>query len=308
MAVAQVYNLNFTYAEPTMIAQYEPILRSYANHTDYATPFDLIICIGYDQIDALQTVAAEYPTQKFAIIDMWINPSTYPNVASLLFNEHEGSALAGALAGLCTTKNKLGFIGGMSIPLIHKYGAGYFWGANLTNPALAVNPVTQSPSCVKGYVNDWANIPAGKALADMMYQTSATDIIFAVAGRSGLGVIASAVDNNASLGPVWAIGSDTPQMYLGCADPGSPAPPTVVLTSMLKRFDVAVYDIVRNACITGTFTGGAKILGLADGGVDWENNPALKVIPPAYVAQLNMIATGIINGTYIVPQTYPWLF
>jgi basic membrane lipoprotein Med (substrate-binding protein (PBP1-ABC) superfamily) len=77
---------------------------------------------------------------------------------------------------------------------------------------------------------------------------------------------------------------------------------------MLKRFDVAVYDIVRNACITGTFTGGAKILGLADGGVDWENNPALKVIPPAYVAQLNMIATGIINGTYIVPQTYPWLF
>jgi basic membrane protein A len=307
LAVAQAYGLNFTYAEPTTASQYEPMLRNYTQHTSYAGPFSLIISVGFDQADALMKVAHDYPYQKFAIVDMFIDPGTYPNVASLLFNEHEGSALVGALAGLYTTKDKLGFISGMSIALVWKYAAGYFWGANLTNPGLNIRTDTQSASCVKGYVGDWSNVAAWKALADVMYQTSGTDIIFSVAMGSDLGVVQSAKENNASLGPLWAIGSDTPRMYLGCANPDSPAPPTIVLTSMLKRYDVAVYEVVRNACITGTFTGGVKLFSLASGGVGWENNPALKVIPPAYMAQVNMIAQAIINGTYTVPTDYPWL-
>jgi basic membrane protein A len=140
-----------------------------------------------------------------------------------------------------------------------------------------------------------------------MYQTNGTDIIYAAAGRSGLGVIQSAYENNATLGPIWAIGVDSPQMYLGCADTEHPTAPTVVLTSMLKRVDVAVYDIVKAACVTGTFAGGPYTFNLANSGVGWENNPALKVIPAAYVAKLNLIAQGIINGTYTVPTNFAWL-
>jgi len=303
------YGLDFAYSTPTAISQYEPMLRAFAAHSEWIEPYKIIVAIGFDQATALQNVAHDYPGQNFAIVDMYIDPGTYPKVASLLFNEHEGSALVGALAGLYTTKNKLGFVGGMSIPLIHKFGAGYFWGANLTNPALAVKNLTQSASCVKGYVGDWSNIPAGKALADIMYQTNGTDIIYAAAGRSGLGVIESAAELNGtgSIGTIYAIGVDSPQMYLGCADPEHPTAPTVVLTSMLKRVDVAVHDIVKAACVTATFAGGVYTFNLANSGVGWENNPALKVIPAAYVAKLNMIAQGIINGTYTVPQTFPWL-
>jgi basic membrane protein A len=301
-------DVTFTYSTPSAIAQYEPMLRAFASHSEWIEPYKIIISIGFDQADALMKVAGDYPNQNFAIVDMWINDTTYPKVASLLFNEHEGSALVGALAGLYTTTDKLGFVGGMSIPLIHKFGAGYYWGANLSKHSINIKPTGDpGPAVVKGYTNDWSNIAAGKALADIMYQTNGTDIIYAAAGRSGIGVINSAKENNATLGPIWAIGVDSPQMYLGCANPDSPAPPTVVLTSMLKRVDVAVYDIVKAACVTDTFAGGVYIFNLANNGVGWENNPTLKVIPPAYIAKLNMIATGIINGTYTVPQTYPWL-
>jgi len=299
--------LQFTYSTPSVIAQYEPMLRAFASHTEWLDPYKIIIAIGFDQAAALQAVAEDYPEQNFAIVDMYIDPVAYPNVASLLFNEHEGSALVGALAALYTTTNKLGFVGGLSIDLIHKFGAGYYWGANLTKPSLNIHTDVPGPAVVKGYVGDWSNIPAGKALADIMYQTNGTDIIYAAAGRSGLGVIQSAYENNATLGPIWAIGVDSPQMYLGCADPENPAPPTVVLTSMLKRVDVAVHDIVKSACVTLDFAGGVYIFNLANNGVGWENNPALKVIPPAYIAQLNMIATGIINGTFTVPTNFAWL-
>jgi basic membrane protein A len=307
--IRNMYGIDFAYATPSAIKDYEPAERAFAAHSEWIEPYKIIVCVGFDQADALMKVAADYPNQNFAIVDMWINDTTYPRVASLLFNENEGSALVGALAGLYTTKNKLGFVGGMSIPLIWKFGAGYFWGANLTNPALGVKEGTQSASCFKSYTNDWSNIAAGKDLADAMYQTNGTDIIYAAAGRSGLGVINSAKELNGtgSLGQIYAIGVDSPQMYLGCADPDHPAAPTVVLTSMLKRVDVALFDIVKAACITGTFAGGTYLFTLANGGVGWENNPALKTIPTAYVDKLNMIATGIINGTYTVPTDYVWL-
>jgi len=308
--IRNTYGIDFAYATPNAIKDYEPAQRAFAAHSEYLDPYQIIICIGFDQADSLSRVAKDYPSQKFAIIDMDMSYlGSYPNIAYLVFNENEGSALVGALAGLYTTKNKLGFVGGMSIPLIWKFGAGYFWGANKTNPALGVQVGTKSASCFVGYTNDWSNIAAGKALADIMFQTNGTDIVYAAAGRSGLGVInsAKALNGTGSLGQIWAIGVDSPQMYLGCADPDHPASPTVVLTSMLKRVDVAVFNTVRDACITGTWTNGTHLFKLSNGGVGWENNPALKVIPAAYVAKLNMIAQGIINGTYTVPVDYVWL-
>jgi len=307
--IRTAYGIDFAYATPNAIKDYEPAQRAFAAHAEWIEPYQIIVCIGFDQADALMKVAHDYKDQKFAIIDMFIDPGTYPNVASLLFNAQEGSALGGALAGLYTTKGKIGFVGGMSIPLIWAFGAGYFWGANLTRPSLGLKVDTQSPNVVKGYVGDWSNIPGGKALADGMYQTDGADIVYAAAGRSGLGVInsAKALNGTGSIGKIWAVGVDSPQMYLGCTDPDHPAPPTVVLTSCLKRVDVAIFNTVKAACITNTFAGGVYTFNLANGGVGWENNPALLNIPASYLNTLNTIANKIISGVYTVPTDYVWL-
>ena len=174
------FGISFTYVEPTSISDYETFLRGFAAHAGYPEPYDLIISLGFDQEVALQTVADEFTDQKFAIVDMFIDPGTYPNVTSLLFNEHEGSALVGAMAGLMTETDKIGFVGGMDIPLINKFAAGYVFGANYTNEGI---------NYTIAYTNDWANPGLGQTLANGMY-AAGTDVIFGAAGRSGLGVIA----------------------------------------------------------------------------------------------------------------------
>jgi len=122
------FDISFTYAEPTAVSDYEVMLRGFAQHAQFIEPYDLIIAIGFDQEVGLQIVANESTDQKFGIIDMFIDPIVYPNVASLLFDEHQGSALVGAIAGLTTTTNKLGFVGGLDIPLITKFAAGFIFG------------------------------------------------------------------------------------------------------------------------------------------------------------------------------------
>ena len=119
------FDINFTYSEPTEISEYEGFIRDYTLHAEYADPYDLIICIGFDQAYALGKVANETPSQQFAIVGMFMDPAVYPNIKSLVFNEHEGSALVGAIAGLMTTTNHVGFVGGMDIPLINKFAAGF---------------------------------------------------------------------------------------------------------------------------------------------------------------------------------------
>lgn len=285
------YNINFTYSEPDDIAQYETFLRRYASHAGYIEPFDLIISIGFDQADAVMAVAEDYPDQQFAIIDMFIDPAEYPNVASVLFTENEGSALVGAIAGMMTETNKIGFLGGMDIPLIRKFAAGYVYGANLTNPGI---------DHVESYVGDWADIALGKSLTEGMYSGGA-DIVFAAAGRSGLGAFEAAKEGE----DVWVIGVDSPQMYLGTADPENPEPPTVCLTSMLKRVDVAIYDIMYDA-VLGTWEGGLIFYGLENDGHDYEINEALLELPDDVIATVEMIRTGIINGTYVVPDDVYW--
>ncbi len=290
------YNINFTYSEPDKISDYETFLRQYASHAGYIEPFDLIISVGFDQADAVMAVATDYPDQKFAIVDMFIDPTNYSNVASLLFNENEGSALVGAIAGLTTQTNKIGFLGGMDIPLIRKFAAGYVWGANFTNPGI---------QHTEQYVGDWADQAKGKTLASGMY-TDGADIVFAAAGRSGLGAFDAAKElNSTSDHPLWVIGVDSPQMYLGCADPENPAPPTVGLTSMLKRVDVAVYSIMHEA-VLGTWTGGLKFFNLANGGLDYEINENLLTLPQSVKDKVNDLKQAIINGTFTVPDDVYW--
>ncbi|MCK5240440.1 MAG: BMP family ABC transporter substrate-binding protein, partial [Candidatus Thorarchaeota archaeon] len=130
------YSINFTYVEPTAITEYEGFQRAYAAHAEYADGYDLIIGIGFDQADGMMAVAEDYPNQYFAIVDMFIDPGTYTNVSSILFNENEGSALVGAIAGLMTTTDSIGFVGGLDIPLINKFAGGFVFGANYSNPGI----------------------------------------------------------------------------------------------------------------------------------------------------------------------------
>ena len=270
---------NFTYVEPTATSEYLGYLTDFASAED---PYDLIISIGFDQYDALLEVAGDYPDQKFAIVDTVVPLS---NVASLVFEEHEGSALVGAIAGMMTDTDKVGFVGGMSIDLINKFAGGFVFGANYTNPGV---------NYTIGYTNNWVDTAAGKALADVMYGAG-TDIIFAAAGRSGLGVFDSAKEQS---GDAYVIGVDSPQMYYGTADPENPEPPTVCITSMLKRVDVAVYEVIKDV-MYGTFVGGVNVFDLANGGLDYEVNETLYTLPQSVKDAVDDLKADIIAG--IIP-------
>lgn len=297
------YNINFTYREPMQISEYETYLRYFAVHDGYIDQYELIISVGFDQTDALMTVAEDYPNQRFAIIDMIIDPTTYPNVASVLFEEHEGSALVGAIAGLTTTTDKIGFIGGIDIPLVNKYCAGYFFGANYTNPMIGVGNISYA------YTNDWVDSIAGKALADGMYDTG-TDVIYAFAGRAGLGVFESVKDKNLTSDiPLWCIGSGSPQMYLGTLYPENPVAPTFCLTSMVKRVDVAVYAIIQEWVVDGIWKTDLDLLhffNLANGGLDYEVNTDLLTLDPAIITEIEALKALIIAGTIVVPDAIYW--
>ncbi len=297
------YDIQFTYVEPTSISDYESFLMGFARHSGYLEPYDLIISVGFDQEASLQTVAGEYSDQKFAIVDVFIDPVAYPNVASLLFNEHEGSALVGAIAGLTTTTNKIGFIGGMDIPLTNRYAAGYIFGANYTNHYIDGSNITIA------YTNDLVDTTAGQTLADGMYDAGA-DIIFAAAGRSGLGMFDSVKDKNTTSSvPLWCIGSDLPQMYQGTAHPDNPTPPTLCLTSMLKRMDVAVYTIIKDWVVDETWKTGFDLLytfKLSNNGVGYEVNEDLLALPTSVINAVEDFKALIIAGTIVVPDAIYW--
>ncbi|HEY9231009.1 MAG TPA: BMP family ABC transporter substrate-binding protein, partial [Blastocatellia bacterium] len=200
--------------DPTSI---EPSMRAFAERG-----YDLIIGVGFAQAPIMEQVSKDYPNLKFAIIDGVIDA---PNVASLIFKEHEGSFLVGMIAARTTKTNKVGFVGGMDIPLIHKFATGYEEGARYANPKIEV---------FENYVgvNDsaWNNPGKGKELAKAQIERGA-DVIFQAAGNSGLGVFDAAEETNH-----LAIGVDANQNWVK---------PGFILTSMMKRVDNAVYNTVK---------------------------------------------------------------
>ena len=204
---------------------------------------------------AISKVAAEYPDKQFSIIDVsWLDA---PNLRQYSFKEHEGSYLVGVAAALASETGKVGFVGGMDIPLIRKFACGYVGGVKAANGNADVyqNMTGTTPSA-------WNDPGKGAELAKSQIDRGA-DVVYHAAGGTGLGVIQAAADAGK-----LAIGVDSNQNGLA---PGS------VLTSMLKRVDVAAYETFKDA-MEGKFTSGLQALGIAEGGVDWaldENNASL---------------------------------
>ena len=221
-------------------AQREQALRNFARRG-----YDPIIAVGFGQAPALEKVAAEYPDTNFSIIDMVVD---LPNVQSIVFKEHEGSFLVGMIAALASETGRVGFVGGMDIPLIRKFACGYEQGVKHVNPGAEVyqNMTGTTPAA-------WNDPVKGAELAKSQFDRGA-DVVFAAAGGTGLGVLQAAADAGK-----LSIGVDSNQNYL---HPGS------VLTSMLKRVDVAAYDVYQSA-MEGTWSAGIRNLGLAEDGVGW---------------------------------------
>ncbi|ALT77486.1 MULTISPECIES: BMP family lipoprotein [unclassified Roseateles] len=227
-----------------------------------------IISVGFAQASALEQVAKDFPKTQFAIIDARVNR---PNVQSLLFKEHEGSYLVGAMAVLASKTGKVGFVGGMDIPLIRKFQCGYEQGAKATNPKAEVfSNMTGTTSTA------WNDPTRGGELAKAQF-AKGSDVVFAAAGGTGTGVYQAAKDAGK-----LAIGVDSNQNHL---QPGT------MLTSMVKRVDVAVYNVLKG------WQPGVSDLGLKEGGVDYaldEHNA--KLITPALKTRVEAIKADIISG------------
>ncbi|WP_374077337.1 BMP family protein [Bdellovibrio bacteriovorus] len=190
-------------------------------------------------------MAAQFPNVKFAIVDGEIDAK---NVRSLLFEEHEGSFLVGALAAMTSKTNSVGFVGGMDIPLIRRFAMGYVAGAKYVNPKITV---TENYIGVTGEA--WNNPAKAKELALAQYAKGA-DVVFGAAGASNTGIFDAAEDKKK-----FAIGCDSNQNWIK---------PGVILTSMLKAVDVAVYDTIKETQ-EGKFTGGVSRFGLKNNGVNY---------------------------------------
>lgn len=237
---------------------------------------DLVIAVGINMQTALERVAPNYPNTKFAIVDAVVD---LPNVSSLLFHEEEGSFLVGYLAGRMSQTGKIGFVGGQRIALIEKFQYAYWAGAKYANPGIELMPAK--------YTGDWNNVDNAKVTADLLFNTGA-DVVYHAAGRAGLGVIRSAKENGK-----WAIGVDSDQDYL---EPGS------VLTSMVKRVDVAVFNTITDVQ-NGAFAGGSSTAyGLEEDGVGIsELTYTRDTIGEEILAELETIRQRIIDGEMTVP-------
>jgi len=250
-------------------SQREQAMRKFAERG-----FSPIIVIGFSQAEALDKVAAEFPNTHFAIVDMVVDK---PNVASIVFKEHEGSYLVGVLAALASKTGKVGFVGGMDIPLIRRFACGYVGGFKSVKRD---GEVFQNMTGTTGAA--WNDPVKGGELARSQFDRGA-DIVYAAAGATGLGVLQAAADADK-----LAIGVDANQNGL---HPGK------VLTSMLKHVDVATYNVFKEEQ-EGTFKPGVQVLGLAEGGVDWaldDNNKGL--ITPEMKAAVDKAAADIKAGT-----------
>ena len=253
-----------------------------------AEGMDLVIGVGFIFTDDLTSLAREYPDIAFAGVDYAVSVDAQgnpvlppPNLAALKFREEQGSFLVGALAALLSDSKRVGFVGGIDIPLIHKFEAGYRAGVSHVCPDCTV--VAQYAGVTP---EAFANPGKGKELALSQYQ-SGVEIIFHASGSTGLGVFEAARQTGR-----LAIGVDADQY---AEAPGH------ILTSMVKGVDAAVFDAIERVK-NGTFEGGIYQLGLAEQGVGYiydDNNRAL--VPDSVHARLEQLRQQIIDGRIVVP-------
>jgi basic membrane protein A len=256
-------------------AQREQALRRFAEAG--ANP---VITMGFAMADPLSAVAPDYPDTKFVAIDVtWLDA---PNIRQIGFAEHEGSYLVGMLAAMASKTGTVGFIGGMDIPLIRHFGCGYAQGVKAVNPDATVlaNMTGTTPSA-------WNDPVKGSELTKAQISQGA-DVVYAAAGGTGVGVLQTAADEG-----ILSIGVDSNQNYL---HPGK------VLTSMLKRVDVAVYDAMKAGTDLET---GVFAWGLAQNGVGYamdENNAPL--VSDEMKAAVEEARQKIIDGEIEVAAYY----
>ncbi|MFC3682166.1 BMP family lipoprotein [Hydrogenophaga luteola] len=252
--------LEFEIANPT---QREQAMRRMAERGA-----DPIVGIGFSQGSTVEKTAKAYPKLKFAIIDSVVD---LPNVQSIVFKEHEGSFLVGMMAALASKTGKVGFVGGMDIPLIRRFQCGYEQGAKYVNPKIEVtgNMTGTTPAA-------WGDPARGAELAKAQF-AKGVDVVFAAAGGTGSGVYQAAKDSGK-----LAIGVDSNQNHLH---------PGTMLTSMVKRVDVAVYNAFKG------ITPGMTSLGLKEGGVDYamdEHNA--KLVSADMKKKVDAAKADIISG------------
>ncbi len=258
-------------------AQREQALRRFAESG--ANP---VITTGFAFADPVNSVAGDYPDTKFVNIDGWL-PEVPANVQLIGFQEHQGSYLVGMLAAMASKSGTIGFIGGMDIPLIRHFGCGYAQGAKAVNPDINIvaNMTGTTPTA-------WNDPVKGSELTKAQISQGA-DVIYAAAGGTGVGVLQTAADED-----ILSIGVDSNQNHL---HPGK------VLTSMLKRVDVAVYDSMKAGDMMET--GGFTTLGLAEDGVGYamdEHNASL--VSADMQAAVDDARAKIIDGSLEVVAYY----
>lgn len=232
-----------------------------------------IVTVGFNFGSAVEAVAADFPDTQFAIIDSVVDA---PNVQSLVFQEHEGSFLVGALAAMVSETSTIGFVGGMDIPLIRKFACGYEQGAKYVNENINVlqNMTGSTPTAFNDPVR-------GGELANSQISQGA-DVIYAAAGGTGLGVYQTAADNE-----IYAIGVDSNQNYL---QPGT------MLTSMEKRVGTAAYTSWEQSMM-GNWEAGVQVFGIAENGVDWSLDEFNRdLISAELESAVNDIRAKIVSG------------
>jgi basic membrane protein A len=272
----------------------QPVVLQAKQQEDYEPNLQLLvedgvklaIGVGFMLESSVEAAAKKNPNARFLLIDSPIldaNGKAYvlPNVRTITFRENEGAFLVGALAGLVTKTNRVGFVGGMQIPLIRRFEAGFRAGVMTTNPEAG-------KSLLVGYTGSFDKVEAGKQVAQDMLSKDA-DVIFHAAGSDGLGAIAAVREAGK-----WAIGCDSDQHHVA---------PDVVLTSMIKHVDLAVYLAASDAA-RGVFGSGHSDLGLKEGGLGYaplrtsrlENKDQI-------VAQIEGLKKMVVDGTIRVPAT-----
>ena len=245
------------------------------NEVSDSGEYDLIFGIGYDQQDAITKVAAEYPEQKFVLID---GEASGENVASAFFNDNEKAFLMGILFGMTTKTNQVGMVGGMDIPLIEKFYSGFKCGVAYVNPQAEVS---------EKFVGGWADVNTAKEIALSMYD-SGCDMLYAVAGGSGLGVHAAA--------------KETDKLSAGSNGNQNSIDPDHIIASSMRKLDELVFNFVKDT-MEGNFTPGQRYYGVAgdfmDAVVDGSNVP----ISEEALAKKEEAKEAIKSGEIVVPST-----
>ncbi|WP_418281678.1 BMP family lipoprotein [Halorubrum sp. DTA98] len=287
---SEEFDLAYDESQPADAGEFSQFQRRYAESTD--PDYDLVSCIGFAQLDAISEVAPDFPEQNFMLVDDRLDE---PNVASYEFKEEEGSFLVGALAGLLSQESfsagdgetdpdeaSVGFVGGVEAPLIQRFEAGY---------AAGVDYVGGDVDVITSYVGDFADPAGGQEAALSMYESGA-DVVYHAAGGTGVGVFQAAEEEGR-----FAIGVDSDQSLTqdDFAD--------VIVASMVKRVDSAVYEATENV-VNGEFQGGSQVeLGLESEGVSCVYGDTIgDDVPDDIRSEVDEIRQGIIDGDIDVPD------